>query len=244
VAIGVAAAVLAFGGGGSSAATLTQGQIAEEAGFEGDWSTGWHLEECVIEHIFTTRKQVIAAKERERRRDRPDGPAPGGLVIGAEHEQFGVELGHEYFYCQQEVEERLADVGYGGVPEGTPTTVAKARAAIDALGLPIRLEEPSGEHGVLVGRVHGSLGETFAFFLFVNRSAPRKMPSVAGYPGFAEAGDERGLLGGGLVDGYIFGSRELPRRGESHAQFKEQSRIEGEVEEALCMQATGEYCGI
>jgi hypothetical protein len=244
VAIGVAIAVLALAGGGSSAATLTQGQIAEEAGFEGDGSTGWHLEECAIEHIFTTRKQVIAARRRERRRDGPDGPDPGGFVVSAEHERFGVELGHEYFYCQQEVEERLADVGHGGVPEGTPTTVANARAAIEALDLPIRLEEPKGRYGVLVGRVHGNFGEVFAFFLFVNRSAPRKMPGVAGYPGFGEGGDKGGLLGGGLVDGYVFGSRELPRRGESSEQFKEQSRIEGEVQEALCMQATGEGCTI
>jgi len=165
-------------------------------------------------------------------------------VVSAEHKRFGVELGHEFFYCQQAVEEALAHVGHGGVPEGSPTTVANARAAIEALPLPIRLEEPAGERGVLVGRVHGSLGERFAFFLFVNRSAPRKMPGVAGYPGFVGPGDENGLLGGGLVEGYVFGSRELPRRGESKAQFKEQSRIEGAVEEALCVQATGEGCGI
>jgi hypothetical protein len=165
-------------------------------------------------------------------------------VVSAEHERFGVELHHGYDYCQQAVEEALAHVGHGGVPEGTPTTVANAKAAIEALDLPIRLEEPSGESGVLVGRVHGSLEERFAFFLFVNRSAPRKMAGVPGYPGFGEGGNKRGLLGGGLVDGYIFGSRELPRRGETSEQFKEQSRIELKVEEALCMQATGEGCGI
>jgi hypothetical protein len=242
--VALAGAMLVWGGGQSGAAQLTRGQIAEEAGFEGGGSTTWHLEECVIEHIFTTREQVVTARNRERRRDTPDGPDPGGIVVSAYHERFGVELGHEYFYCQQEVEERLAHVGHGGVPEGTPTTVTNARAAIEALELPIRLEEPGGENGVLVGRVHGGLGERFAFFLFVNRSAPRKMPGVAGYPGFGEGRNKGGLLGGGLVDGYIFGSREIARRGETGEQFKQQSNIELEVTEALCMQATGEDCGI
>ena len=94
---------------------------------------------------------------------------------------------------------------------------------------------------MLVGRVHGSLGERFSFFLFVNRGAPERMEDVPGYPGFGPPG---GLAGGTLVDGYIFGSREIPRRGESKRQFRQQSHIEIEVEEALCLQATGEHCGI
>ncbi|HJZ38485.1 MAG TPA: hypothetical protein VJ204_19600 [Solirubrobacterales bacterium] len=236
--------IVAAGCGGSAAGAaggLTRGQLAEEAGFTRAPTGGWSEGECEITRIFVTRREVEKARAAEERRDGPDGPDPGGLVVSVSHERFGVELGHGFGYCQQAIEEGLAWVGKGGRPEGTPTTVVNARGAIEALEDPIELEEPAGENGVIVGRVHGRLGEHFAFFLFINRSAPDKMPGVAGYPGFEGRG---GLLGGGLVEGYIFGSREIPRRGESQAQFKEQSRIEGEVTTALCMQATGEGCGI
>ena len=180
----------------------------------------------------------MAAERRESRRANPES---GGLVVSAEGDRFGAELGRNFIYCQEAVEIALARVGHGGVPEGTPTTIANARAAIEVLGFPIVLSEPEEERGVLVGRVHGSLGERFAFFLFVNRSAPKRMKDVPGYPGF---GPPRGLAGGTLVDGYIFASREVPRKGESERQFRQQSHIEIEVEEALCLQATGEDCGI
>jgi hypothetical protein len=251
ITVALAAALAACGGGGggdTGAPELTRGRIAAESGIERAPGGGWRSGECEIPRIYPTRAEVVAARKAEERRDGPDGPYPGGTVVSAEHERFGVELGHEYGYCQQAIEEGLSHVGHGGVPERRPTTVANARSAIEALDFPIRLEEPPGERGVIVGRVHGSLGERFAFFLFVNRGAPEKMPGVPGYPGFGARG---GLLGGGLVQdeedesgGYIFGSRELPRRGESQAQFKQQSHIEGEVEEALCRQATNEDCGI
>jgi hypothetical protein len=236
--------VVAMGCGGSASGALgklTRARLAEEAGFTRNPAGGWSEEECEITRIFVTRQEVEKARAAEERRGGPDGPDPGGLVVSAAHERFGVELGPEFGYCQQAVEEALAWVGKGGRPEGTPTTVANARAVIEALEYPIALEEPAGENGVLVGRVHGGRGEHFAFFLFVNRSAPDRMPGVRGYPGF---GGRHGLLGGGLVEGYIFGSRELPREGETHAQFQQQSHIELEVEEALCLQATGEECGI
>jgi hypothetical protein len=220
---------------------LTRARLAEEAGFTRNPAGGWSEEDCEITRIFVARQEVEKARAAEERRDSPDGPDPGGFVVSADHERFGVELGHEFAYCQQAIEEELAWVGKGGRPEGTPTTVANARVAIEALEYPIALEEPTSENGVLIGRVHGSRGEHFAFFLFVNRSVPDQMPGVPGYPGFE---GRRGLLGGGLVDGYIFGSRELPHEGETHAQFQQQSRIELEVEEALCLQATGEDCGI
>jgi hypothetical protein len=225
----------------ADAGVLTRAQIAQEAGFVRDRSGSWLYEECVVVHIYPTRGEVAAAEGRESRRDNPEA---GGLVVSAAHDRFGVELGRNFVYCQEAVEIALARVGNGGVPESSPTTIANARAAIEALGFPIILSEPEEEKGVLVGRVHGSLGERFAFFLFVNRSAPQKMEDVPGYPGFSGPGNPDGLLGGGLVDGYIFGSREVPRRGESKAQFRQQSNIEIEVEEALCRQATGEDCGI
>jgi hypothetical protein len=230
----------------ASAATSkpTREQIAEEAGFERLPSGGWHSGECQIERIYPTKAEVLAARMREERRNGTDGPESGGFVVSTRGDRIGVELELGFSYCQQAIEEALAHVGHGGVPEGSPTTVANARGAIEALGYPIRFEEPAREKNVLVGRVHGRLGERFAFFLFVNRGAPRKMPDVPGYPGFMELGNEGGLAGGGLVEGYIFGSREIPRRGESAAQFKQQSNIELEVEEALCRQATGESCGI
>jgi hypothetical protein len=218
---------------------LTRAQIAEEAGFVRDRSGSWLYEECVIVRIYPRRGEVVAAERRESRRDNPEA---GGFVVSAAHDRFGVELGRNFGYCQEAIEIALARVGHGGVPEGTPTTIANARAAIEALGFPIVLSEPEEERGVLVGRVHGSLGERFAFFLFVNRSAPQQMKDVPGYPGFGPEGG--GLAGGTLVDGYIFGSREVPRKGESKRQFQQQSNIEIEIEEALCLQATGEYCGI
>jgi hypothetical protein len=231
-------------GAPATTAGLTRRQVAEEAGFERLAAGGWQYEECEIARIYPTRAEVVAARAREERRDGPDGPDPGGFVVSAFHERIGVELRHGFSYCQEAIETALYRVGHGGVPKRSPATVANARAAIEALGYPIHLEEPAGEHDVLVGRVRGSLGERFAFFLFVNRGAPKKMPDVPGYPGFMELGNERGLAGGGLVEGYVFGSREIPRRGESKAQFKQQSNIELEVEEALCQQATGEGCGI
>jgi hypothetical protein len=241
VAIGLALAVLSFGSAGSSAAELTRSQIAGEAGFVRDASGGWREGTCMIDRIYPTKGEVTAAMRREdQRRD----PEAGGLVVSAPGNRFGVELGRGFGYCQEAIENALSHVGHGGVPDGTPTTVANARAAIEALGFPIALTEPEGEQGVLVGRVHGSLGERFAFFLFVNRSAPKKMQDVPGYPGFMGEAPHDGLAGGGLVDGYIFGSREVPRKGESKEQFQQQSHIELEVEEALCVQATGEDCGI
>ena len=207
---------------------------------------GWHDGECQITRIYPTKAEVLAAEAREEHRHRSTHTEGGGLVVSVRGDRFGVELGPNSFFCQEAIENDLSHVGHGGVPEGSPTTVANARAAIEALGYPIRLEEPAGESGVLVGRVRGTLGERFAFFLFVNRGAPDKLPGVPGYPGF---GPPRGLAGGVLVEkedegGYVFGSREVPRRGETKAQFKQQSKIELEVEEALCMQATGEACGI
>src|SRR6202789_429782 len=223
---------------------LTRKQVAEEADFTRKPAGGWSSEGCEIIRIFVSRAEVRTAEAAERRRDAADGENPGGLVVTAGSSRFGAELGHNFFYCQQAIEEALVWVGKGGRPEGTPTTVLNAKAAIEALDFPILLQKPPGSPGVLVGRVHGSLGESFAFFLFVNRGAPDRMKGVPGYPGFVGGKSKGGLLGGGLVDGYVFGSRELPRKGETKAQFKQQANIEFEVEEALCMQATGEGCGI
>jgi hypothetical protein len=231
----------------ASAATPTRAQIAEESGLEPAKSGGWQSGECHITRIFPTKGEVRAAEAREKRRHKNTHTEGGGLVVSTRGDRIGVELGPNSFFCQEAIENALSHVGHGGIPEGAPTTVANARATIEALGYPIHLEEPAGENGVLVGRVHGSLGERFAFFLFVNRNAPEKMPGVPGYTGFGQP--PRGLAGGVLVEkeaegGYVFGSREIPRKGETKAQFKEQSNIEFKVEEALCEQATGEGCGI
>jgi hypothetical protein len=129
---------------------------------------------------------------------------------------------HSYGWCQQAVEERLYELNEKNEAEGTPTSVANARAAVEELGVPIRLSEPAGEVGASWGM-------------------PRRAihPRLPGLHGEAPKG---GLAGGGLVDGYVFGSREVPASGESKPQFRQQSGIE--VEEALCNQATGEDCGI
>jgi hypothetical protein len=245
--LGLLATVVAGCGGGSTSALTSpsRSELARAAGFTRDGAHGWRWHKCHITRVFASDGEILAAQRAEHRRAGPDGHYPGGFIVTGPTRLFAVELAHGAIACQEEVETHLQNLRGKVKFEGTPTTVADARAAIEELGYPIRLDEFAGEKGVLVGRVHGSLGERFPFFLFVNRSAPRRMPGVPDYPGFlGEAPHHHGLAGGGLVDGYIFGSREVPVKGESKAQFRQQSNIEIEVEEALCNQATGEDCGI
>ena len=124
-----------------------------------------------------------------------------------------------------------------------PESMAAARAGIEALPYDIDLREPPGVANVLIGRVHGSLGETFRFFLFVNRSAARRLPGVPGYGFHGPHGRilNRGLEGGSLgnTDVILF---TISRRGESKAQVNERYDIQFAIEDGVCLRQTGEVC--
>jgi hypothetical protein len=124
-----------------------------------------------------------------------------------------------------------------------PESMAAARAGIEALPYDIDLREPPGVANVLVGRVHGSLGETVRFFLFVNRNAAKHLPGVPGY-GFHGPHDRilnRGLEGGSLgnTDVIFF---TVYRRGESKAQINERFDIGFAIEDDVCRRQTGKVC--
>jgi hypothetical protein len=124
-----------------------------------------------------------------------------------------------------------------------PESMAAARAGIEALPYDIDLREPPTVANVLIGRVHGSLGETFRFFLFVNRNAAARLPGVPGY-GFHGPHDrilDRGLEGGSLgnTDVIFF---TVYRRGESKAQINERFDIEVAIEDGVCLRQTGRTC--
>jgi hypothetical protein len=124
-----------------------------------------------------------------------------------------------------------------------PESMAAARAGIEALPYDIRLREPAAVKNALIGKVHGSLGETFRFFLFVNRNAATHIPGVPGY-GFHGPHDRilnRGLEGGALANTDVM-LTTVSRRGESKAQVNERYDIEFAVEETVCLRQTGEAC--
>lgn len=124
-----------------------------------------------------------------------------------------------------------------------PESMAAARAGIEALPYEIRLREPRGVRNVLIGKVHGSLGETFRFFLFVNRSAAKRLPGVPGYGFHGRQGRilNRGLEGGALGNTDVL-LTTVPRRGESRAQMNERFAIELAIEETVCLRQTGAAC--
>ena len=124
-----------------------------------------------------------------------------------------------------------------------PESMAAARAGIEALPYEIRLLEPRGVENVLIGKVHGSLGETFRFFLFVNRNAAAHIPGVPGY-GFHGPHNRilnPGLEGGALANTDVMFST-VGRRGETKAQERERFTILFAVEETVCLRQTGKAC--
>jgi hypothetical protein len=129
-------------------------------------------------------------------------------------------------------------------PLGQETeSVAAARAGIEALPYEIHLREPPGVHSVLIGKVHGNLGETFRFFLFVNRDAPAHLPGVPGY-GFHGSHHrilDRGLEGGALANSDVM-LETISRRGETKAQEHERHGIEFAVADTVCLRQTGRAC--
>jgi hypothetical protein len=124
-----------------------------------------------------------------------------------------------------------------------PESLAAARAGIEALPYRIRLRQPPGVKNTLIGKVRGSLGETFRFFLFVNRDATARLRNVPGYsahgPGNTLPGP--GLTGGPLANTDVMFS-SVPRRTDTKAQRRERRKILAAVEATICLRQTGAPC--
>lgn len=124
-----------------------------------------------------------------------------------------------------------------------PESMAAARAGIEALPYEIDLREPAGVANTLIGRVHGSLGETFRFFLFVNRSAAKRLPGV---PGYGFHGPHKRILNPNLEGGALANTDVIlftvSRRGESKAQINERYDIQFAIEDDVCRRQTGKVC--
>jgi hypothetical protein len=124
-----------------------------------------------------------------------------------------------------------------------PESMAAARAGIEALPYEIQLREPAGVRNVLIGKVYGSLGETFRFFLFVNRNAAAHLPGV---PGYGFHGPHNRILNHGLEGGALANTdvmlETIGRRGETRAQENERFDIGFAVEDTVCLRQTGKIC--
>ncbi len=122
-----------------------------------------------------------------------------------------------------------------------PENIWAARGGVEALPYEIHTRVIV-EQGVLIGRVHGNLGERFRFYLFVNRRAPRHL---AGDPSFELRGPHYGfhigLEGGKLADTDELWST-VPRRTDSRAQKGERRRILAAVADTVCVRQTGAPC--
>jgi prolipoprotein diacylglyceryl transferase len=124
-----------------------------------------------------------------------------------------------------------------------PESLPAARAGIEALPYEIHLREARGVKNTLIGKVLGSRGESFRFFLFVNRDAAAHLRHVPGYGfhGKRHRIPNRGLEGGALANTDVIFST-APRRGSTKAQEDEQYTILAAVEETVCRRQTGEPC--
>ena len=124
-----------------------------------------------------------------------------------------------------------------------PESLAGAGAGIEALPYRIRLQTVRGVKNTLTGRVTGSLGESFRFFLFVNRDAAARLPRV---PGYSAHGPSNTLPGPGLTGGPLANTDVLfstvPRRGWTEPQRRERREILRAVKDTVCLRQTGATC--
>jgi len=125
-----------------------------------------------------------------------------------------------------------------------PTNPENIWAALEAIkALPYEIHtRVIVEQEVLIGGVHGNLGERFRFYLFVNRRAPRRLD---GDPTFELRGPHYGFHIG-LEGGRLANTDELwstlPRRTDSRAQKRERRRILRAVADTVCVRQTGAPC--
>jgi hypothetical protein len=130
-----------------------------------------------------------------------------------------------------------------GGSDGThpPETVGTARRAIESLPYKIDVREITGQDGALLGELHGKLGETERFYVFVHGRGPLRINDVVHALGVRDAEQ---IEGGELTESYALFSPVIKRTGETRRQIEEGSSAIYAAEEALCEQATGESCGI
>jgi len=123
-----------------------------------------------------------------------------------------------------------------------PESMAAARDGIEALPHDIALRQP-GAKNTLIGTVRGSLGETFRFFLFVNRDAAARLRNV---PGYSAHGPDNSLPGPGLTGGPLANTdvmfSTVPRRTDTKAQRRERRQILAAVRDTICLRQTGAPC--
>jgi hypothetical protein len=122
-----------------------------------------------------------------------------------------------------------------------PETVATARRTIEGMRYDINVHEVPGQEGALIAHLHGKLGETEPFYVFVHGYSPLRIPEVVRALG---AGNAWQIEGGELTEHYALFSLIGRRRGESRKQKAEGSAVIFAAEDALCEQAIGETCGI
>jgi hypothetical protein len=124
-----------------------------------------------------------------------------------------------------------------------PENFAAARAGIEALPYKIDLKHARGAQNTLIGAVHGSLGESFRFFLFVNRKPAKRLRKV---PDYSARGPNNELPGRGLEGGrlantdYLFST--VSHHGETGAQKFQQYKILNAIKDPICMRQTGQAC--
>lgn len=110
-----------------------------------------------------------------------------------------------------------------------PESLAAAREGIERLPYAIDLKHARGAKNTLIGKVSGSRGETFRFFLFVNRKPARRILP------------DHGLEGGRLANtDYLFNT--IPRPGETKAQKVQQRKILTAIKNPICVRQTGHTC--
>jgi len=124
-----------------------------------------------------------------------------------------------------------------------PENIAAARAGIEALPFEIHLRAARGAQNVLIGKVFGSLGGTFRFFLFVNRNPAAHLRGVPGYGfhGRRHRIPDRSIAGGPLANTDALFTT-VPRSNESEAQQRERLEIISAIESTVCLRQTGADC--
>jgi hypothetical protein len=106
-----------------------------------------------------------------------------------------------------------------------------AKVAINKLPYHISVKEDPVNDDVIVGQVHGNLGESFDFYVIVGRSIPNNLKNAIG----------SSLEATSLSERYSFLS-PIGESGRSAAQKADEINISLAVQEALCLQATDAPC--
>jgi hypothetical protein len=123
-----------------------------------------------------------------------------------------------------------------------PETLEAARRGIEALPYKIRLRTPPGVENALIGKAFVAGGKSFRFFLFVNRSAPKRLPGVPGYEVRGPNGSiHPGLVGGRLANTDVMFAT-VPGPGLTRLQKYRRQQILADVAKTICLRQTGAPC--